>query len=513
MMRQVSGFQAMALGGLLLLGLVGGARANPSENPVGPTLIQVVRAYADALIERGRDRYGPRHSPLFATTLDRKRLAMFTGEQLGAVRNIARADWGIRPHDRMVTGANPMQDQNLYQLLYALSRATGEERYAAEADRALKWFFEHCQSPATGLMAWGEHIGWDFLTEAVIDKPAGTTHEFYRPWVLWDRCFRFAPEACGRFARGVWEHQIGDRETGNFSRHARYDAHGPGVDSEYPRHGGFYIATWAAAYEKTRDPVFLEAIETLVDYFDGRRSPRSGALPAESTRSKGEMMWPPSNLSLAVDLGEAARKIPEPLAAKMRRSASRTDEVFLKLPHELGPEGRGFLKIANTHTLDARQWANQQTHTRMWATGYGDATVATMANLCMLRSRQVRTDSRPVRASSYRALVLAAARRYMTSDVDLAFPVYPGTLGDVICLLLGAHELAGEKEFLDRAEYFAGRALELFFAEGSPLPKASSKHDHYEAVTRADTLMLELLRLWTARERPGLELQLVCCDR
>jgi len=35
------------------------------------------------------------------------------------------------------------------------------------ADDALRFFFTHCQSKATGLLAWGEHLGWDFHTEAV----------------------------------------------------------------------------------------------------------------------------------------------------------------------------------------------------------------------------------------------------------------------------------------------------------------------------------------------------------
>ena len=118
--------------------------------------MRIVRAYADAMIEHGRDRYGEAESPLFATTLDRGTLALRpAGTWIGNGP-------GMRSHDRMLFCANPMQDQNLCQVLYALAELTGEKRYADEADAALKWFFEHCQSPATGLMAWGEHLGWDF---------------------------------------------------------------------------------------------------------------------------------------------------------------------------------------------------------------------------------------------------------------------------------------------------------------------------------------------------------------
>jgi len=472
-----------------------------------PDLLQIVRSYADTTIERGRDRYGALPSPLFASTLDRKTTSLFQGEGLNRVVDIRREDWGIRPHDRMVTGANPMHDQNLYQALYALTEVTGDRRYALEADRTLKWFFENCQSPVTGLMAWGEHIGWDFNTERLIEKDAGTTHEFFRPWVLWDRSFELAPEACTRFARGLWEHQIDDHKTGNFSRHARYDQHGPGKDSEYPRHGGFYIATWAHAYNKTRGPVCLQAIQTLTTYFESRRNPVSGVIPAESNeRSKGTTAWPPSNLSLAIDLWSAAERVPDDLADFLRAAATRTDDVFLKMDHDLSAQGNGFLTRVDSETLAPQDVAGHDARTQLWATGYGEYTDANLALHCLARYGQRQLEG-------YRRLILDAADRYLTSEPDIEFPVYPGTLGDVISLLLGAHEISGEQRYLDRAGHFADKAISLFIADGSPLPKASSKHDHYEAITRGDTLMMALLNLWIVERRPEIKPAFVFCDR
>ena len=83
------------------------------------------------------------------------------------------------------------------------------------ADRSLRFCFERWQSPDTGLFYWGAHAGWDFQTESRIDKPAGNVHEFYRPYVLWDRSWQLAPEPCRRFALGLWEHQIGNHRTGD----------------------------------------------------------------------------------------------------------------------------------------------------------------------------------------------------------------------------------------------------------------------------------------------------------
>ena len=46
-----------------------------------------------------------------------------------------------------------------------------------------------------------------------------------------------------------------------------------------------------------------------------------------------------------------------------------------------------------------------------------------------------------------------------------------------------------------------------------PLPKASSLHDHYEAITRGDTLVMALLNLWAAKTRPDLDLGLTWSER
>jgi len=478
--------------------------------PGPPDYLQLVKSYADTMLEEGRDTYGTQQSPLFATTLDRKRLKMFerTGlEQLWQMRLDDWQNWRVRNRDRMTTGANPMHHQNLYQILYALTLITGEHRYAEEAEKSLKWFFRNCQSPATGLLAWGEHMGWDFNTETIITwrkathhggiMQEATTHEFSRPWVLWERSFELAGPACERFALGLWEHQIADQNTGNFSRHANYLIHQTFKNSEYPRHGGFYIATWARAYEDTGNPVFLKAIETLVDYFDGRRSPVSDGIPAESApRSKGRVLWATSNLSLAIDLWQSAERVPFSLAKKMKRSAIRTDKVFLSLGHDLSGHGKGFLLSANTRTL---QPYGKGSYSGRWDH-------AGPANLCMQRYGQVGV-------AGYEKLVLDTAEFYLSSEPEISFALHPRTLGHLILLMLNAYELTGREQYLNRADYFARRAIELFFDSGCPLPRATSKLDHYEAVTGADTLMMSLLKLWATKNRPSLELSLIYCDR
>jgi hypothetical protein len=464
---------------LLSLLLVSSAAA-AADDP-GSDFLQRVRAYADAMIEHGRDVVGPVHSPLFAEALDRRTMRMLDGEALQAAAAIPYAAWGVRPHDRMLAGGNPQHCQNLYQILYALTEVTGEPRYAAEADASLRFFFGHCQSPATGLLVWGEHAGWDFRTEARIEKPSGNIHEFYRPWVLWRRSWELAPEACRRFALGLWEHQIGNRETGDFSRHASIDASGAGTEAPYARHGGFYIETWAAAYERTGDPVFLQAIETVLDGLERARLHEGGMLAAGSKRDGARRAY---DVSLAVSLGHAAAQVPNALAAKMTEVAEANDRAF-----------------AAAHQADAAAPAS-----RLWSNAYGGGPPVNRANTCLSRFRQAGSDA-------YRRVALQIAEQYRHSEIDLRDPLWPGTLGSVVLLMISAHELTGEQDDLDAAERFARRGIELFLTDGCPLPKASHVHDHYEAVTNGDTLMMALLRLWQVRNQPKETLSLIDCDR
>jgi hypothetical protein len=224
-----------------------------------------------------------------------------------------------------------------------------------------------------------------------------------------------------------------------------------------------------------------------------------------------DMMWPPSNLSLAIDLWDAAVKVPEALAAKMRRCASRTDAVYLSLPH-LPDAERGFVQHAHTGTLKPGwyrkgQWEDRQNHTQTWATGYGQATDAQMGLLCLLRADQLGPEG-----DGYRELAKQAATRYLEGEPPAGITLYPEAMGHAIGLLVETYRLESEDRYLERARYFAQEAVKLFCDDG-PLPRASSTHEHYEAITRADTLMMWLLNLWIVENQSMRNIWLVHNDR
>jgi hypothetical protein len=186
----------------------------------------------------------------------------------------------------------------------------------------------------------------------------------------------------------------------------------------------------------------------------------------------------------------------------MKRCARRTDEVFLKMKHDPGPGGAGLIAWAATNALEPE---SDRGRTRLWQTGYGEATSANFAMCCYLRWQQTRLEG-------YRKLVLATANSYLDSDPDWNLALHPSALADAIGVLLAAHRISGDAKFLDRADHFARIAVDLLFDDG-PLPRATSRHDHYETITRCDTLAMVLLDLWLRRNMPGRQVRLVWSDR
>ncbi len=481
-----------------------------------PVYLGKVRAYVDAMLEHGRDRVGQVESPLLLVSIDPKTMAR---PKIRRPRGLVVA----RLPEAFRDCANPHLEMNLYQIMYALSEITGDAEYASRADEILKYFLTHCQEPRWGFFCWGEHFAWDIATDAPLKSDRDIPHEFQRPWILWERSFRLAPENCKRFADCLWDHQIRHLPDGtiSYSRHAMANAREnqtpSRTGSEYPRHGGFYIATWAEAYRQTGDRRMLEAIEALVDFFETRRHPKSGAIPAERhSRSNGELLWPQSNLSLAVDLWEAADKVPDVLAAKMRRSARKIDAVYLRVPHDPGPDRPGFVKAAVTSTLkagDVRAEPGKNDHdgrwrpwSRAWETGYGVPTDGRIAMLCYLRYRQV-PDTKGLSD-----LVVRSADRFLTSNPPNTDELVAGALADVIANLIAAYRLTDDEKYLNRAEYFADLAVEVFLTSG-PLPQTTGKATDYCAASRCDTLMMQLFDLHVIRNRPKSNVKLVYTDR
>ena len=472
--------------------------------------LQMAKAFADGMIQLGRDQYGERHSPAFVSTLDLRTMKMPSSTSEPTRRMYSSF---FRAEDYS-TSANPMYHIDLYQLLEALTVLTGDPQYRNAARESIGWFFENTQSPATGLMAWGEHLAWDLIEDKVTvgnirdgKLQVSDIHEFYGPWLHWKTTCEVAPDAARRFAGGLWEHQIYDHRTCDYSRHARYSKHGPGRGYEFARQAGFYLDTWASVYRSTKDPGLLIAVEKFLDAWWRRQDPDTGLLPFEG-RSP-DVVFVLHNLAFTVDGWEAATKLPEPLAGRLKAFIRSIDDAILKLKTDLSPGGKGFPKIADAHTGEvtnramakarpgySQDFINQRysPYGGLWASVYGAGsyTDARHALLCYYRYRQIQRNE-------YKTLVLATADRYVGSQPKpLAGTLTPKTLAPVMALLHAAWRLSRDDKYIDASRRLAEHARERLFEPGVAFPFASDRrgdYPYYASISYGDSLMLAFLEL------------------
>jgi len=430
--------------------------AHAADVPKAPVpkspYLPIIYRYADTMLERGRDSYGPQKTGLFLSALDRTSLSPLT--------NRPPAAGGVREDDRVgnsdgpLVGSNPQHDQNFLRLLYTLSELSGKAHYRQAADAELKWFVE--QSAATESLPWDRTMSWDVLQDRLIETPGGSAsvHELFRPWMLWDRCFELAPQAGKRFALRLAAPMT------------------PGMGSR--RHAGFHIRTWAVAYARTKDEEFLKRLDALLAHAEKLYAFKTGAPENLNDNSAA--------VALAIDCDGAAHHVSEPRASRLRALAAREDEVFCASPHDV-KNALGFL----TGLAPASGTTSQNRHSALWRRRGGTGTTAQIGMLCV--SRYDNTGK-----IAYRDLILAAADAYLDAPPKADEDPWPVTFGQAISLQLAAWRHSAKPVYLEGARRIADLAVEKFWGTNA-LPKASFQTDHHEAITGADTLALALVEL------------------
>ncbi|NND33871.1 MAG: hypothetical protein HKN76_14875 [Saprospiraceae bacterium] len=473
----------------------------PQEPPASSKFMTKIEAYAHAMIEQGRDQYGAEQSPLFASALNRKTLNLAEENEIGEID-------GVRKNDRSLTGANLIHDEDLFHLLYALAQETGNGNFAQEADAAIRFFFEHCQSPVTGLMCWGEHLFWDFFTD---DCGYGPNYDFHEAtnWSLWDEAYRLAPDAAWRFNLSEWDHQINDKATGDFSRHARYTQHETFSGFDFPRYAGQMIERWADAYSRPenasrdRKEELLHYIEVLFNRMqENQKLSKSGLLIAGRAEQGDHInvVWLTNNLELTRCLEEAAPAVPAELADSMLAFALKQDIDFLNAPHKLDSVGGGFAVTLHAETGLPRTRSMNKPYTSTWSAGYGYGTHAGVANICFDRYHRLK-ERHPDLSDQYKALTLRVGEMYLTTSPDTSILLKPSEFAEVIALMLHCYELSQADKYLIRAEYFAQAGIDLFIDDESPLPKATNQHNHYESITGGPSFMYQRFKLEIALKK------------
>jgi len=464
---------AITMLAVLLVAVPAAVRA--ATAPPAIDYLAAARRFADCMLRYGRDRYGTQHTPLFAVLLVRGKEPRIGPEPVFARPSPYNTDnmhtpfrkydfnkclnyppglGSEGPHKVTLTGCDPYEDAALYAMLIDLSRATGDPRYKAEAEKALRWWFTHTQSPQTGLYPWGEHLGWDFEHECptYFEGPskhlyAACYHEIKDRVPFLDFLATLPAPTQGertpleRYALGVWNAHYWDKTKAVYCRHGDYTGRDDRTGSleGYPAHQGAHLRLWAKAYRTTRDPAVRSRMaDVLTKVLDVQiaRARTYGFIPM--TFKPDLAGKTPKRTSQSDRLGRHAAEV----SVTLRDAAPAIAEKMADL-------ARLLLGKDEAEAIMARAIATRNTN---------DETATTTARfLDALRSLGMTT---------------APPAHPDPTVADLAKADAPNRHADAILRRLHWYRAFGDAAYLEAAEAQARRAFARFMDETSPLPKA-----------------------------------------
>lgn len=186
----------------LAAGICSAALADPTGED--KARLEAVVAFANNALDKGRDHYGERNTPLFVDGIN--------------VDTFEPVHWVYKRNQWIPS--NLASQQNLFRTLTGLTNLTGDPRYKQAALDAIAYHFEHLRSPC-GLLRWGGHRFVDLRTEEVVGEQNSHELKFSLPYyeLMWE----LDPAATEKFLKAFWNAHVLDWATLDMNRHGRYN--------------------------------------------------------------------------------------------------------------------------------------------------------------------------------------------------------------------------------------------------------------------------------------------------
>lgn len=438
----------------------------------------LVVKFADTLLARGRDIYGPRATPVWISVLDTRD---FTAP---ADPKAVPAPPGIRESDRAVGGANLYHDLATIKVFDALTELTGDTRYRTAVDDYLRFYLSHAQHPRSGLLAWGEHLYY----HAFRDRVERDSHELLAWTPPWERLWQIDPRAAERAIVSIYEWHFFDKRRWLFNRHADYRGErlpDPEKSQPWIKHSGLYAYCFAVAYHQTKNPRYLDWARGIGSLYWNARDPETNLTESclGDPRPTSRLASPGGAGMLAYWLYKAGDLLPRETGLKERALA------ILKAFDRYGYDAAagGYLNALQTNGKPTRaaRVAN------VWDFAYGGegAVILLGRGAAYMAARSSDKDLAVIARRA--AKMVISAPRPAESDI--------GTLGDALNLMLDLHDLTGEGLYLAQARAYARELIDKFWRNG--LFRSHTGYEFYEAGLGVGDAVQGLLRL-SLKERP-----------
>ncbi len=437
-----------------------------------------VRKCAGTILEKGLDVYGPRHTPLWAGVIDTRD---FTVPETDV-----SAPRGIRESDRAVGGANLYHDVVTLRVFHLLSALTGDARYSRAARDYVPAYLDLASSPATGALAWGEHLYYHFFRDEVTAERKN--HELLEWTPPWDLLWEADPEATRKEIAALRYHFYADDPTALFNRHASWskaEYQKPG-GQPWIKHSGLYAHAFMFLYAKTGDHQWLKWSRGTGTLYWNHRNPVNNLTlgcigdPRPSTQDASSQMP-----ELAYWLYKAYQVNPQETVFRDRAMAYM--KAYNRYFYE--PASRNFLVSVG---MDGSP-KSKQTAT-VWNIAYGEPGILPNGRI---EAYFARVEKDPE--------CLARARR--VAELALATPMPEGVslegVAFALNLNLDLYDITREKRYLEQARRYADFALEKFWVSNAQyglFVREAGDH-YYEAKSAVGDLLAGLLRL-DLRMRP-----------
>ncbi len=439
-----------------------------------PDYLGYVRKFADTLLSRGLDVYGPRRSPLWAGVIDAA--AMTAPDSAAKVPPPA----GVRPGDRALGGCNPYHDIVTWRVFRVLSAVTGEPRYTRAVDDYLRFFLEKAQNPKTGFLAWGKHLYYDFFRDEVAAERR--SHELLEWTPPWPEMWAADSAATTKAIAALRYHFYADDPSSLFNRHAWWDRaeHQKPGGQPWIKHTGLYVYSFLFLYSKTRDAKWLAWARGVADLYWNRRDPLTnltlGCIGDPRPASGYASAQMPE---LAYWLYKAWQLTP---AQKHLRSRSLT---YLRAFNRHFYDGRsGSFRTAVA--LDGKPVTEERM--RLWNIAYGEAGLLSIGRIAAYIGRADK-DKESVLMSH---VVAGIARRTPPPE-----KVSQQCLAFALNLSLDLYDQTRAPEWLTEARRYADAAIERFWypKDSGGLFVRAPGDPYYEAKVATGDLLAGLLRL------------------
>jgi uncharacterized protein YyaL (SSP411 family) len=483
--------------------------------------LEVVRSFADTMIEHGRDHYGEKRTPVWSAILDLETLEAPTFEDV--------KDSGERLEERAIEGSNLQQDIVTLQAFVKLSEVTGDPKYRQAVYDYVNAYYDLTQQPVSGLIPWGEHSFYDMFA----DEPAyvwknwaggkkhrkiWNQHELLFVPIPWELLWEMAPDHTERLIKGQRYHfRSFEPEDYRFMRNVKLNTDPPkfagGSSFSWITHGAQPIEAFAILYDKTQDPVWLKWAKGPIEYlWEERRFP-TGLFKTTEEQTKHPGSRVGADALIALHAFRTTEYVPESERGFFNEHGLEMLEVIHRhawveeqhaYAHVLDSEG-DLIAAHNppgSETLPAERgelhWARNWRPVYDLTTGTGERGYMLYLQQAAIEGWKATDGGGPTREIAKNIAETVRReyppKRFGGGAANKALDsLYAGSFGMMINNFLDLYELTGDESYLGDAMVLADDAINLLW--NGKLFAIKPDADFYEAKFQVGDLTLALIRL------------------